>query len=65
MQEWKLEHDARLCGDGRVSLARAAKEAGVSLWEMMDYASTRKLAAQYDRADFARDLKVLSAGRAR
>ena len=65
VREWKLEHYARQYGDGRVSLARAAKEAGVSLWEMMDYASTRKLAAQYDRADFARDLKVLSAGRAR
>jgi len=65
VREWKLEHYARQYGDGRVSLARAAKEAGVSLWEMMDYASTRKLTAQYDRADFARDLNVLLAGRAR
>lgn len=27
---------------------------------MMDYASARKLAAQYDSEDLARDLKILS-----
>jgi predicted HTH domain antitoxin len=65
VREWKLEHYGRLYGDGKVSLARAAKEAGVSLWEMMDYASARKVAAQYDRDDFVRDLKALSVGRGR
>lgn len=65
IQEWKLEYYGRQYGDGKVSLARAAKEAGVTLWEMMDYTSTRRIAAQYDRGDFARDLKRLSTGRAR
>jgi predicted HTH domain antitoxin len=65
VREWKLEHYARLYGGGKVSLARAAKDAGVSLWEMMEYASARKVAAQYDRDDFARDLKVLAATRRR
>ncbi len=54
--EWKLDHYARLYGDRKVSLARVAKEAGVSLWEMMDYARARRVPAQYDLEDFERDL---------
>jgi predicted HTH domain antitoxin len=65
VREWKLDHYARLYGGGKVSLARAARDAGVSLWEMMDYASTRKVAAQYDRDDLLRDLKALGASRRR
>ena len=42
VRQWKLEHYSRLYGDGKVTLARAARDAGVSLWEMMDYARTRK-----------------------
>ena len=59
--EWKREHYARLYGDGRMSLSRAAREAGVSIWEMMDYARSRKIAAQYDLADFERDWKGVTA----
>lgn len=32
IQQWKLEHYARLYGDGKLTLARAARDAGVSLW---------------------------------
>ena len=53
---------ARLYGDGKLTLARAAREAGVSLWEMMDYARTKKIAAQYDLEDFQRDLKIVYPG---
>ena len=35
IQQWKLEHYVRLYGDGKLTLARAARDAGVSLWEMM------------------------------
>ena len=59
IKDWKLEHYARLYGDGRISLARAAREAGVSLWEMMDYARSRKVPAQYDPEDFHRDLGIV------
>ena len=38
IQQWKLDHYVRLYGDGKLTLARAA---GVSLWEMMDYARSR------------------------
>jgi predicted HTH domain antitoxin len=63
--DWKLEHYARQYGDGRITLARAARQAGVSLlvgvslWEIMDYAQARKIPAQYDLEDLKRDLKGL------
>ena len=59
IRQWKLEHYVRLYGDGKLTLARAAREAGVSLWEMMDYARARKVPAQYDLKDFQRDVEVL------
>ena len=63
--EWKLEHYARLYGDGKLTLARAARNAGVSVWEMMDYTMSRKIAAQYDLADFEQDMKNVYARMAR
>jgi predicted HTH domain antitoxin len=62
IRDWKLEHYARMYGDGKLSLARAAKEADVSVWEMMDYASSRKVSAQYDVEDFNKDLKAIYSG---
>ena len=59
IQQWKLEHYARLYGDGKLTLARAARDAGVSLWEMMDYARVRKVPAQYDLEDLERDLGTI------
>lgn len=59
IREWKLQHYARLYGDGKLTLARAAHEAGVSLWEMIDYARQRKIPAQYDLVDFERDVDVV------
>lgn len=61
IRDWKLEHYARLYGDGKVTLARAARDAGVSLWEMMDYVRNRKVPAQYDIEDFQRDFKSIYA----
>ena len=59
IQQWKLEHYVRLYGDGKLTLARAAREAGVSLWEMMDYARARKVPVQYDLEDFQRDVRTI------
>ncbi len=59
VKDWKLDHYARLYADGRITLARAAREAGVSLWEMMDHARTKKIPAQYDLADLHKDLKAI------
>lgn len=60
VHEWKLEHYVRLYGDGKFTLARAARDAGVSLWEMMEYARARKVPAQYDLDDLQRDLRTIS-----
>ena len=59
--EWKLDHYARLYGDGKLTLARAARDADVSVWEMMDYVRTRKIAAQYDLGDLEQDMKSVYA----
>ncbi len=60
--EWKRDFYARQYGEGAMTLARAAQEAGVSLWEMMDYARQRKIAAQYDLEDLQRDLATVLGG---
>jgi predicted HTH domain antitoxin len=62
IQEWKLDYYSRLYGNEKLTLARAAHEAGVSLWEMMAYAKTKKITAQYDLEDLLRDLKTVAAG---
>ena len=59
IRQWKLEHYVRLYGDGKLTLARAARDAGVSLWEMMDYARARKVSVQYDLEDLKRDLETI------
>lgn len=60
IRQWKLEHYARLYRDGKLPLARAARDAGVSLWEMLDHAHTSKVSAQYDVEDLRRDLGTIS-----
>ena len=54
--DWKREYYARQYGDGCMTLARAARDAGVSLWEMMSYVRQRKIAAQYDLDDLRQDV---------
>jgi predicted HTH domain antitoxin len=54
--EWKREYYARQYGEGRMTLARAAKDANVSLWEMMSYVRQRKIAVQYDADDLRKDM---------
>jgi predicted HTH domain antitoxin len=63
IQDWKLDHYSRLYGSGKLTLALAAQQAGVSLWEMMDYVRTKKITAQYDLEDFQRDLKTVVTGK--
>jgi len=62
IKDWKLDHYARLYGGGKMTLATAAREADVCLWEMMDYVRSRKVPAQYDLEDLERDLKTIYAG---
>jgi predicted HTH domain antitoxin len=61
--DWKREHYAQLYGEGKISLARAAREASVSLWEMMDYVRQRKITAQYDLEELRKDIQGILKGR--
>jgi predicted HTH domain antitoxin len=57
--DWKREYYARQYGDGCMTLARAARDAGVSLWEMMSYVRQRRIAAQYDLDDLRNDMETV------
>ena len=52
---WKMDHYLQMYAAGAVSLAQAARSAGITLWEMMDYASARKVASQFDLSAFQHD----------
>jgi len=56
IHEWKLEHYAQAYGSGKISMARAAEESGVTIWEMTEYVRSRKISVQYDRDDLAEDV---------
>ena len=51
---------ARKYGDGEISLARAAREAGITLWEMMAYLQQQKVPVQYDVEDFEEDVQTVA-----
>lgn len=58
--EWKLEYYSGEYGRGSMTLARAAEEAGVSLWEMLDYVRQNKIPSQYDLDDLEHDLGIIA-----
>lgn len=59
VKDWKLEHYAQEYGRGKMTLVRAAEEAEVLLWEMLDYVRQNKIPAQYSLEDLEHDLKVI------
>lgn len=61
IREWKLEYATKLYMENRVTLARAAAEAGVPVREMMEHLRQKKVPMQYDLADFEEDLKGIYA----
>jgi len=42
-------------------MARAARDARVSIWEMHSYVREHKIPAQYDHEEFEHDLKTIYA----
>ena len=52
VHEWKFEYYARQYGDGELALARAAPDAGVFLWEMVEYARASKVRYCFTFVDF-------------
>lgn len=59
LEEWKIEHHARRYARGESTLGRAAEDAGVSQWRMMDYLRRSRIAVQYDLEDLEEDLATL------
>lgn len=55
----RIEEALKLYAEGRVSLWKAARLAGISLWEMMEIAAIRKIPAQYGERELKEDLKAL------
>jgi predicted HTH domain antitoxin len=58
-REWKLQRALESYREGAATLPRAAEIAGLSVWEMIDILSTRKIQPQYDIEDLEEDLKAL------
>lgn len=59
IKEWKLDYYAKQYGAGKKSLATASNEAGVTLWEMMEYTRSHKISAQYDLDDLKKDIATV------
>jgi len=55
--EWKLERALALYSSGKVTLWKASKIAGLSLWEMMEIVRDRKVSFQYAYEDFREDFE--------
>ena len=49
----------------QMTLARAAREADVSIWQMMDHVRQQKVVAQYDLDDLGRDVETIAVRRRR
>ena len=56
--QWKLEKALTLYRDGKITLWKAAKIAGLSLWEMMDIIRERKVPFRYIPEDFRQDFET-------
>jgi len=59
LADWKKEYAAKLYGERRLTLERAAAEAGVSVREMMEYVMQRKVPGQYDLRELEEDMARL------
>ena len=58
VREWKLDYYSKEYAHGRITMARAAEEAEVPLWEMIDYARQQKIPAQYSLEDLEHDMQM-------
>lgn len=43
ISEWRVERALKLLGEGKITFARAAELAGVSLWELSELLRERKI----------------------
>lgn len=55
----KIDEALKLYAEGRVSLWKSARLAGISLWKMMEIAAEGKIPTQYGERELKEDLKAL------
>jgi len=58
IEQWKTERSLRLYQEGKVTLWRAARLAGVTLREMMEQAAKRGIQFKYTEKDLEEDIKA-------
>ncbi|MEM2925754.1 MAG: UPF0175 family protein [Methanocellales archaeon] len=59
IREKKIENAIKLYREGKATLWRAARVAGVSLWKMIEIMRERKVEAQYGFQELEEDLRAL------
>lgn len=52
----KTEYAAKLYGEGKITLEKAALDAGVTVREMMNYIQRKKIPGQYELKDLEEDM---------
>lgn len=56
VSEWRKDYAARLYAERKLTLERAASEAGVSVREMMEWLRVKKVPGQYELSDLEEDM---------
>ncbi len=60
LKEWKIKNALENLAAHKISIGRAAKECGVTLWEMLDLAKEKNINwTGYDEEDLKKDLSLL------
>ena len=59
IQECKMENSLKSYSEGKVSLWKAARISGCSLWEMIEYAKSKKITSQYTEKELYEDMEPL------
>jgi len=57
--DWKKDYAARLYAERKLTLERAAREADVSVREMMEYLMQKRIPGQYDFRELEEDMARL------
>lgn len=59
MREKRLGTALKLYSTGKITLWKAARISGISLWQIMEIVKQRKIPMQYSEKDLREDLKAL------
>ena len=59
VKEWLIEESLKDYEEGKITLWQAAKRCGLSLWEIIEEASKRKIHIPYTLEDLKEDVKGL------